>query len=484
MKKLAIIILTASLVFIGLQNRAFAKVVSKNEALQAANNWITLIINKKGDWGGSDTAVVEDIRELKRMGKTIGYFSEVSPRGFIIVSLRKELAPIKAYSSENDLDPDVNKGMANLIKEKMAQIINEIEQRLGPLDTIRSRDLRNILEINYSSAWDELIGSRGEKTPEVFQSDVGLLNYQEGDILLTSSWHQSAPYNDQTPAGATCAHTLVGCVATAGAQIMRHWNWPPYGVGTTYNDTYDWPNMLDRATTASSAAERAAVAELNHEVGVAVGMNYGCDASGAYTYDMEGVYENQYRYSTAAVRRNRNDYTATGWFDRLKLQFNANRPVQYRLVGHSIVGDGWQEIGATPTRQYHMNYGWDDGHNTWWTLDALYLGGIDEEYIIENIYPAQATGSWISGTYAKQSFPYRYFDRDATGYSATFESGQYLQFLPDITVTNTSATGGSFRFEGSGTLNTRLFTRGDTSTGVRIYNGAMKVNQNGSIKFN
>ena len=139
MKKLIIIILTASLVFIGLQNRAFAKVVSKNEALQAANNWITLIINKKGDWGGSDTAVVEDIRELKRMGKTIGYFSEVSPRGFIIVSLRKELAPIKAYSSENDLDPDVNKGMANLIKEKMAQIINEIEQQLGPLDTIRDR---------------------------------------------------------------------------------------------------------------------------------------------------------------------------------------------------------------------------------------------------------------------------------------------------------------------------------------------------------
>ena len=76
---------------------------------------------------------------------------------------------------------------------------------------------------------------------------------------------------------------------------------------------------------------------------------------------MEDVYEDHYRYSTACARRNRDDYSAVAWFNRMKTQFNLNRPVQYRIPDHSIVGDGWQEIGSTPIRQYHMNYGWGGG---------------------------------------------------------------------------------------------------------------------------
>ena len=103
--------------------------------------------------------------------------------------------------------------------------------------------------------------------------------------------------------------------------------------------------------------------------------------------------------------------------------------------------------------------------------------------MIEDIYPAPILWGSLSGTYVRGSFPYRYFDRDTTGSSATFESGQYFQFLPNIVVTCTSATGGSIRFEGSTTDNTLLFTRGDTSQGVLIYNGTIKLNQGGSIKF-
>ena len=100
-----------------------------------------------------------------------------------------------------------------------------------------------------------------------------------------------------------------------------------------------------------------------------------------------------------------------------------------------------------------------------------------------NIYPAQYLGSWLSGTYTKQSFPYRYFDRDATGSSAIFEAGQYVQFLPTITATCTSTTGGSIRFYGASVNNTRLFSRGDRTKGVRIYDGAVKLNRYGSIRF-
>jgi hypothetical protein len=492
MKRMIIIILIASLVMIGLTFQAYAK-VKRTDALKVANHWIMFIIEKKGSWGGSETARVEEIQELKRKGKKIGYFCRISPRGFIIVSLRKGLAPVKAYSADNDLDPASDVGLSDLIKGNMARIIDKIEKRHGPLDIVTNKDLEDMLEINYKSAWDKLIGPQGGKTSADFQSDISTMNYQGGDPpLVSSSWHQDYPYNNDIPAppssdDCTAARCLVGCVATAGAQIMYYWGWPPYGVGSPYNDPYDWPNMKD---TDAGHDPPEAVAELNHEIGLAVGMDYcggdGCQSS-SDTYDMEGVFENHYRYSTAATKRDRDDYTAIDWFNMLKANFNTNRPVQYRIKKHSIVGDGWQESGTPLVRQYHMNYGWNNGFNTWYTLDALHqvdpVGTINDEYVILNIYPVVAMGSGVSGTYAKQSFPYRYFDKDAAGSSATFQSGQYLQFLPNITVTNTSTTGGSFRFEGSSSLHTRMFTRGNTSAGVKITNGTIKMNRYGSVTF-
>jgi len=270
---------------------------------------------------------------------------------------------------------------------------------------------------------------------------------------------------------------------------MRYWNWPPYGVDAPYNDHYDWANMLDHVTTRSTPDQISAVAELCHEVGIAEDMNYGCDSSFTQHYEVDDALEDHFRYSTNCDWKDRDDYSAVEWFNRMKVQLNVNRPLQYRVDNHQIVADGWQEIGSPVIRQYHMNYGWGktgtfpDGNNTWYTLNALHQGDYYKEKMLESIYPAQALYGSLSGTYTRKSFPYRYFDRDATGDSATFKAGQNLQFLPDITVTCTSATGGSIRFEGSSSQNTRLFTRGDRTKGIRIYDGSVKLNRYGSVQF-
>ena len=147
------------------------------------------------------------------------------------------------------------------------------------------------------------------------------------------------------------------------------------------------------------------------------------------------------------------------------------------------------ESGSTPDRFYHINYGWGwgacttGGCNTWYQLDAIFGGNPNDEYLLENIYPHTALGNWLSGTYLIDIyFPHRYFDQDASGDSATFE-GQFLHFLPNITVTCTSTTGGSIRFTGDTGDQGRLFARGDITRGVRIYRGAIKLNGNGSIKL-
>jgi len=226
----------------------------------------------------------------------------------------------------------------------------------------------------------------------------------------------------------------------------------------------------------------------------------GC-ASRASHSDMRDAFADNFQYSTSVNVRERNDFTAVEWFERIKSDLSANRPLQYGVPGHSIVTDGWQEIGATPIRQYHMNYGWagwvpspGDGaynpdwdsytnSNWWYTLDCLPGSNEDSEDIIEDIYPATSLGPSISGTYNCTLFPFRYFDRDATGSSAIFSSGQFLQFLEHVVVTCTSTTGGSIEFHGSETDSTRLFTKGDPSVGICITGGTLKLSQSGSIRF-
>ncbi len=518
----------------GAVGSVMAQQVTEDEALAVATSWISAIIAKKGDWGTAETAEVKEITAFSRKGHQVGYFCKVNPEGFIIISLRKEMAPVKAYSATSELNPLSEEGMADLLKGNMERILSKIqeaEQRDRKILGSPSA-LSELLEIDYRPVWESLekgdletilavptpvgpaqVLGQGETMDDGDTSSVGdRLNYQEGEVLLTSDWDQVAPYNNDCP-DLDCEsppneRALVGCVATAGAQIMRYWNWPPYGEGSSTSggetvshiDSYDWPNMPDDATTASSAAEQAAVAELSHEVGVAVEMNYGCSVGGtddggswSTTSDMVNVYEDHYRYSTnlngtGAVVRYRSGYTATTWFDLMKGEFTYNRPVQYRIYKHSIVGDGWQTVNLI--NQYHMNYGWTiAGSDAWYTIDTLTSGAGDpldpegEEYLIEHIIPSTFLTT-LSGTLSKETFRYRYFYRDTTGGNGTFEGGQYLQFLPEIVIECTSDT---VRFENSTNYYTRLFSRGDRNRGIYMpysaTGAAVKLYPGGGLKI-
>ncbi len=214
-------------------------------------------------------------------------------------------------------------------------------------------------------------------------------------------------------------------------------------------------------------------------------MDYGCGGSGAYHDDMVDAYEGNYRFSTTASIVYRDDYTASEWFTRMKNQFNVNRPVQYGIPGHSLVGDGWRESGDPLVREYHFNYGWQNtSYNTWYILDAMHHGDPDEEEMIEGIKPIQTLGSTVAGAYTVPAFPYRYFDQDATCASgATFSAGHNLQFLHNITLKCTSAAD-PLRINGTSAANTRLFTRGDQSKGMLISGaGALKMTNGGTIVF-
>jgi hypothetical protein len=431
----------------------------------------------------------------------LGYFCAVKPKGYVVLSVRKELAPVKAYSDTSDLAPDSDQGMADYIKGGMERILDTIEQQIGPVSSAKAEHLEQILEINYRRAWEEL-NHPTARFREGLNSGPLPMDYQGGDVLLTSEWHQDAPYNLMCPEKKGCDHAKVGCIATAGAQIMRYWNWPPYGEGSPYNQAnYDWVKMpgktsfkkdlyVDENGNPLSQAQLDAVARLNKEVGWAAGMDYGCSESTALLgnnigNDMLDGYEDHFRYNGDAQMELRSSHMADGWWDIIKSNLDGNRPLQYAIQtswligGHSMVCDGWQIVGNT--RQYHMNYGWGDSRTTWYSLDELYGSKTYiTEMVIRRLYPGPSVKESLSGTYVKNSFPYRYFDQDTAGSSATFDAGQLLQFLPGVKV----GSHGTIKFLGAGDNVTEMFSiKYPTKKSIKIYNGHIYLYSGGSLTF-
>nr|NQU93003.1 C10 family peptidase [Bacteroidota bacterium] len=261
------------------------QVVTKEEATVIAQNWISLVIDRYGSWGGHEMANIMPLKTVEKDGRKIGYFCHVIPDGFIVVSIRKELAPVKLYSEMNSYFSEMDDCLPDFIFEYPSAVIKAIESEIGPIDSVSPEELKGILEIDYSESWQEVYSYLQGSATRVQTESSGEKGYQEGDFLLTSNWRQGEPYNAWCP-DLSCSgnggRALVGCVATAGSQILNYWKWPPKGVGAPYSDYYDWKNIVDTLTANSAEGEIAAVAALNAEVGEALDMDYGCNESGAY----------------------------------------------------------------------------------------------------------------------------------------------------------------------------------------------------------
>lgn len=529
--------LLASPLILTLALAARAEMTTQPEALTIAQNYISLVLNKDGDWGGSASAQVASIEEFKRGQRTLGYFCRVNPHGYLVVSLHKELAPVKVYSVDSELDPELDQGMTDVIKIFMERMLDAVEADLGrPIDPTDRFD--EFLETNYRPAWDVLVdkGFDGTLYREGPKSRSVGMNYQEGEVLLRTAWSQGAPWNEMCPFPSywdpikqqwvyyECddtgnGRTWVGCVATAAAQIMNYWEWPPYGEDDPYDDGYDWNNMCNKYVSDGSGwwndengnpvtqAQIDAVAELSREIGVAVDMDYGCSGSSAYHEDMETAYEQNFRYSSSCNIKERccdiwghPYYTAFEWYELMMNQFNLNRPVQYGIPGHSLNADGWkmEQIGDD-FHWYHMNYGWGGGgfdpndpewqgytsSNAWFALDAHPGGDTEEDDLIRTIIPACAIGGWMEGSYGVPSpINARYFDQDTEGNNASFAAGIWFQALePGVLIRGTGTGGDAITFNGAPGDESILYHSADfdTYTRIRISDGSIKLHGGGEM---
>lgn len=195
-------------------------------------------------------------------------------------------------------------------------------------------------------------------------------------LLKTAEWNQYAPFNKYTP-----NNYVTGCVATAGAIVMKHHGYPAKGTGShsytwngktltaNFEHDYDWASMPAKYDGTNDAAFDG-VARLMADLGVAVEMQYAKNGSGAYIGDMISALQKYFGYSKLTHLAYINDMEAEAWNAKLRGEIDANRPILYSASdasagGHSFIIDGYKD------ESFSVNWGWGGYCNGFYQIGAL-----------------------------------------------------------------------------------------------------------------
>lgn len=277
---------------------------------------------------------------LSTLGNDSYYVFNNDAGGFVIIAGDDAVAPVLGYTSTGAFD-------ANNLPEGLKDLLKSYEQQIAALG-------KNY-KVNATSTRAEFTGEK---------------------LLNTAKWNQGTPFNKYTP-----NNYVTGCVATAGAIVMKHHGYPAKGVGShsytwngqnltaSFEHDYDWANMPVRYTGDNDAAFDG-VARLMSDLGIAVNMQYANGGSASALEDLVTALKKYFGYSKYARHLKIEDLGAEAWNGRLRAEIDANRPVLYaasdaNVGGHSFVIDGYKD------ESFSVNWGWGGYCNGFYRVGAL-----------------------------------------------------------------------------------------------------------------
>lgn len=333
--------------------------------------------------------------------------------GFIIVSAEFMHQPIMAYSDHGEISPGSAPG----------GFLNWIGTTTEGVELLREGIVNNTEQA--SSAWQSYINLN--KITITSEVNVALKKLRTGidkksggntisgkvdpwnpgdpdnctrpnntvGPLLPVTWGQGCSYNDllDDKNCTTCGWSpkpYTGCVATSMAQIIRYWQYP---------SQYNYSSM-------PSNYGNYYVQELMRDAGNAVGMEYGCNGSGASGDRVVGALRNNFGFSSATY----GEYDLS--YNIVQQNINAGRPVILSACSikntnffffnsyngcHMWVCDGYNAVNTCSASflYFHMNWGWHEAgstqdYNGWYGFDTWAPAGTNYKYarnIIYNIHP-------------------------------------------------------------------------------------------------
>ena len=313
------------------------------------------------------------------------YAFNIKGGGFIIVAGEDRAARVLGYSDKGSLD-------FNHLPYGLQGLLNGYKQEMEFLLSYTADDLV-IVEPKLAAT-------------------VGV------EPLIKTTWGQELPYCLQCPMknGEYC---VVGCIATAMAQVMYYWQYPTscsamssfYSSGygnvpalpaTTFDYSkmlpsychWDWDNsMLVQDVYTDEQAQE--VAKLSRYCGQASKMAYSPNGSGAQVSSQLSAMKN-FGYSSNAKDVSKDgwwsSYTTSQWESMMKTELDAGRPILYSAddpndAGHAFICDGYNSNGY-----FHFNLGWYGTCDGWYLSTSLRMIHRDGSELNFSAYHEMLTG--------------------------------------------------------------------------------------------
>jgi hypothetical protein len=342
---------------------------------------------------------IDSVLPLKSSdGHAVGYVVELNPEGYVVLSNDTDIYPIILYSSKGLFD--LRKSSENI---PLDLVIWDLEARERYKN---SKESAEIIKQKNNTIWNSYV-LRAFLNKSV-QNDIY-------GPLLTTNWDQGGYFNNYCPMdpvpllGIINRRSIVGCVATAAAQILNYWQYPKKIIFNN-NDSYaslkntdrevkipddagiyDFPTFDVLNSNLSSMkydGDHTEIGYLSFAVGIKLGMNYSANGSGTY---QSAKFYRDLGYGSANISSWSNSYNEVinniiaGWPVQVSIYNDSNE-------GHSIVFDGFD----TSNGSFHINMGWSGSNNGWYIppeLDTHYDFNIMGN-VVYDICPYQGWSQW------------------------------------------------------------------------------------------
>ena len=469
-KKQRLLLLPVVVFVVFTSSPAKCKSLSETDVRLAVTTWVRQVTaDAKPD------AVIEQIEPHVVDGQTVAYIAHLKGGGYCLCGCDDLVLPVYLYSPKDRFNP-ANPGIQCILWEIKART-----KYLTSSSTESEPALEDYQETLVERAifWQQLIEGKINSGPANEEDIEAAPNMMV--INFTPKWHQHEPFNMYCPTGDTSctnccpgdpcgpcppsAPTVVGCTATATAQIMKYWWWPSSGNGDNsydwdgddscpqggnpgagaqelyayFGDAYDWANMANRYLPDGSGgwkdengnpltqAHIIAAANLSYEAAVAVEMDFGCCGSGAPVGEAVDALEEYFYYDTDAYSGDREDVDEMIEEIRWLRPFLMGGHRDAALTkGHSWVVYGYNQIEPGP--QFLMNMGWGPGNN-----DAVWYSCSSVPYIYNQRIGTQIAPASAVRFVGPGGIPFPSYDGSPFNAYPTFEYALSDEDLPDGT---------------------------------------------------
>jgi len=294
----------------------------------------------------------------------IAYLVNLEGEGYILISTSHKLTPVKAYSLSGSFEglPEPFRNYLMLEMEYNRRVVD---------DSSTGIQAKSLSETEIS--WAYLLDTTQTRSTKSYTPDT---------FLLTTTWNQSYPYNRYLPEDVDTGEKVVaGCVNIAMSQVMKYHSHPAKSIGVYYHDwngqplktiayrPVNWGNMPNSLVGDVPEYQIDEAALLIRDLGIMNRTAFSATDSGASSNIQDFI--RGYGYSTDISTMDNTDVTA--FFDTLRGEIDAMRPVLLSFPGHMTVADGYadDQIGKT----IHVNMGWGGHDDGFYYLDDVVIAG-------------------------------------------------------------------------------------------------------------